>query len=458
MPASLSKGQRNQRRASKSAVGTLLSEARYAVREIVELLQRAAAFVVVPVLLAWERIESGVACDVTSKQVRANPYPLYRQLREQDPVHRLRLIGAWVLTRYDDVDALLRDHRRFANEGRDFGYLDFVTLLALDPPDHTRLRSLVSQAFASRTVSDLESRIQRIVDGLLDAVADQERLDLMKALAHPLPLIVIAEMLGVPARDIDRFEAWSKDLALITEPGLRVRQIRRARKASDELFEYFEGIIEQRRRDPRDDLISTLLAAEEAGDRLTRDEMLATLLLLLVAGNETTRNLIGNGTLALLKNPDQLQRLAADPSLLTSAIDELLRYDSPVQLSGRIAREDTTIGGKRIRAGQRVVGVLGAANRDPAVFANPDTLDIGRRDQSHLAFGRGIHHCLGSSLAVLEGRIAFASILERFAAMRLVAEPRYRNQLALRGLDELWVEVEHAPRTPSSETSVATAC
>ena len=433
-----------------------MSAIRHARREIVEGLQLAVTPVVVRVLLAWERMESGVAFDLTSKRVRNDPYPMYREVQQQDPVHRLRLVDAWALTRYDDVDALLRDHRRFANEGRDYGYLDYVTLLDLDPPDHTRLRSLVSKAFTPRTVVDLESRVRRIVDELLDAVADQERFDLIDALAYPLPMIVIAEMLGVPARDRDRFEAWSKEIALVVEPVLRGREIRRARKASDELFEYFEGIIEQRRQDPRSDLISALLAAEEAGDHLTRDEMLGTLVLLLVAGNETTRNLIGNGMLALLKNPDQLRRLTGDPRLLNSAIDELLRYDSPVQLDSRIAREDVVLGGKRIRAGQQVIGVLGAANRDPAAFDRPDTLDIARGEKNHLAFGRGIHYCLGSSLAILEGRIAFTSILERFAAMRLVAEPTVRDQIVLRGLEELWVEVEHSPRTQHAKTQAAT--
>ena len=429
-----------------------MSAIRRARREIVEALQLAVAPVVIGVLLAWERLESGVSYNLTSKRIRDNPYSKYEQLRRQDPVHRLRLVDAWALTRYDDADVVLRDHRRFANEGRDYGYLDYVTLLDLDPPDHTRLRSLVSKAFTRRTVSDLETRIQRIVDELLDAAAGRQRFDLIEALAYPLPMIVIAEMLGVPARDMDRFEAWSNDIALVVEPVLRGRDIRRARKASDALFEYFEGIIEQRQRNPRGDLISALLAAEEAGDQLTRDEMLGTLVLLLVAGNETTRNLIGNGTLALLKNPDQLRRLTKDRALLSSAIDELLRYDSPIQLDSRIAREDVEFGGKRIRAGQQIIAVLGAANRDPTVFARPDTLDIGRREKNHLAFGRGIHYCLGSPLAILEARIAFTSLLDRFAAIRLVAEPRFRHQIVLRGLEELWVEVERPSQTQHAKT------
>ena len=219
--------------------------------------------------------------------------------------------------------------------------------------------------------------------------------------------------------------------------------------------QYFRDLIEQRQRRPQDDMITALLAAEEAGDRLNREELIMTLLLLLVAGYETTRNLIGNGMLALLRHPDQLQRLRAEPDLLDSAVHELLRYDSPVQFDGRIAREDVTIGGKRIRKGQRVVGLIGSANRDPEIFARPDRLDIGRRQKTHIAFGRGIHHCLGSSLALLEGRIVFASLLRRFASIQLAEEPEYAGRLVLRGLRELWLQVEPAPPVRRSAAPVA---
>jgi len=424
------------------------STIRRAWREVVEALRLALAPAVIRLLLAWERLESGVVYNLTSKQVRDDPYPHYRELRLRDPVHRLRLINAWALTRYDDADAVLRDHRRFANAGRDYGYLDYVTLLDLDPPDHTRLRSLVAQAFTRRTVAAMEPGIRRIVDELLAAVATREQFDLIQALAYPLPMTVIAKLLGVPAQDLDKFESWSNDIALVVDPVLRQRQIRQARKASDALFEYFEGIIEHRRRAPRDDLISALLASEDAGDQLTRDELLGTLVLLLVAGNETTRNLIGNGMLALLKHPEQMQRLSADPRRLDAAINEMLRYDSPVQLDSRIAREDLVIRGKRIRAGQQVIAVLGAANRDPEVFARPDTLDIERPATPHLAFGRGIHYCLGSPLAILEARVAFTGLLEHFSAIRLARDPTARDQIVLRGVEELWVEVERTPRRP----------
>ena len=226
------------------------------------------------------------------------------------------------------------------------------------------------------------------------------------------------------------------------EPFLPKDAMERVGGAAEELTEYFEAIIAVRRQEPRDDLISVLLAAEEEGSKLTHDELIKTLMLLLVAGNETTRNLIGNGMLALLSNPDQLQRLRHNPDLLNSAVKELLRYDPPVQLDGRVVSQDVEIGGKHIRAGQLVISLIGAANRDPAVFEQPDVLDIGRKGTSHLSFGRGIHYCLGASLAELEGRIAFKTILRRFRSMRLAGEPKRREQISLRGVEELWVEVE----------------
>jgi len=245
---------------------------------------------------------------------------------------------------------------------------------------------------------------------------------------------------------MDRFEVWSNDIALIVEPILTPAQIEGVRRATEELFAYFEIIVEARRREPRDDLVSALLAAEEEGDKLTREELLSTMLLILVAGNETTRNLIGNGMLALLRHPDQLQRLRDEPGLLEPAVDELLRYDSPVQLDGRVVREDLEMGGKHLRAGQKVIALLGAANRDPAAFANPDDLDIARSGKSHLSFGRGIHFCLGASLAVLEARVAFRGLLDRFPSIRLSAEPRYRDGIVLRGVESLWIETEQRVR------------
>ena len=398
----------------------------------------------VRVLLARERMESGVAYDLTSAKVREDPYPTYHALRRIDPVHRLRLVDAWVLTRYRDVEAVLRDHRRFGNAGRILIQTVPLSLLDLDPPEHTRLRALVSKAFTPKAVAMLRTHIEETTANLLDAVAGTNRFDLIAALAYPLPVTIIAEMLGVRPRDRDRFEEWSNVLALSIDPLLSRGQVDRIKNAAEEAYAYFETTIDERRRRPREDLVSALLAAEEEGDRLTHEELLSAMLLILMAGFETTRNLIGNGMLALLRNPHQMQRLRSDRELLDPAIDELLRYDSPGQLNGRRAREDVELGGKRIPAGDVVISVIGAANRDPEVFDDPDTLDIGRREQSHLSFGRGIHYCLGAALAVMEARIVFTAVLDRFASIRLAAEPRHRKTVVLRGVEHLWIEVERA--------------
>ena len=413
--------------------------------------------VAIQALLTWERIESGVSYNPVSAENAADPYSNYKKIRLKDPVHRMRLLDAWLLTRYEDVDTVLRDYRRFSNAERSLNDAGRVTLLDLDPPDHTRLRSLVSRAFTPRSVAALESRARHIAEELLDAVENTDRFDLIQALAFPLPVIVIAEMIGVPPEDRERIKSWSNDIALSVEPVLTDEQVDMVDRATDELYEYFDDIIALRRREPREDLISALIDAEDEGERLTHDEVLATLLLLLVAGNETTRNLIGNGTLALLRNPEQLQLLRDSPDLMDTAINEFLRYDSPVQLDGRYVEEDVEIGGKRIRAGQRVISALGAANRDPEVFTNPDSLDITRKEKSHISFGRGIHHCLGAPLALLEGRIAFSCMLDRFSSIRLLSEPERRPQVVLRGVDELWIEVERSPGPQSGAVASATS-
>ena len=395
-------------------------------------------------LLTWERLESGVVFDPLSRKMRANPYPFYEELRRKDPVHRMRLQPAWVLSNYADVDLALRDHRRFGNSGKEYNYIPYNSLLDIDPTDHTRIRGLVTQGFTPRSVAALEPRIQQTVDGLLDDLEGRERIDLIRDFAYPLPITVIAELMGVPVEDRDQFDKWSRVVALSVDPLLNSGQIRQVRQAVEELFEYLEGIAEARRKEPREDLISAMANAEEDGQRLSRDDLLINLVLVLVAGNETTRNLIGNGTLALLKNPSELQRLRDNPGLLDSAIDEFLRYDSPVQLDSRFVKEEVEIGGKRISPGQLIVCVLGAANRDPEVFPNPDALDIGRAPGNHMAFGRGIHYCLGAPLAKLEARIAFTALLSRFKSLSLAEEPRYRNQVTLRGLEALWLEAEWA--------------
>ena len=394
-------------------------------------------------LVAWERRESGVAYDLLSPQLRQDPYPIYRELRSKDPVHRMRLVKAWALTRYEDVEKVLRDDKRFCNGDRILVKTIPLSLLDMDPPEHTRVRALVSKAFTPRAVGRLEGRIREITDRLLDAVAGRRQFDVIAALGYPLPITVIAEMLGVRAEDMGAFEGWSNTLALAVDPILGGKQVAAIKRAAEQVYAYFEGVIAERRREPRDDLVTALMMAEETGERLTHEEMLSVMLLILVAGNETTRNLIGNAVLALLRNPAQLERLREDRGLLGPAVDEFLRYDSPVQVDGRAAREDVEIGGKQIRAGDVVISVLGAANRDPEAFDDPESLDVGRRGNSHLSFGRGVHYCLGGPLAIMEARVALAGLLDRYSSLRLVVEPEYREGVALRGVERLWIEVEN---------------
>ena len=405
--------------------------------------------VAINAVLVRERWQSAVVYNPLSARMAQDPYPDYTKLRERDPVHRSRLANSWVFTRYADVDAILRDHRNFSSDPRKrelskrqraaLPSPDDYTMLFLDPPDHTRLRGLVNKAFTRRAVNALEPHVRGFLGKLLDGVADPAGgFDLMEAVANPLPVIVIAEMLGVPPEDRTRFRTWSNQRARLLEPTISPEERAVGAKAAKALDEYFLPIVQARRADPQNDIVSALAQAEEAGDALTEREMLTMLRLILVAGNETTTNLIGNGLLALLRHPDQIERLRADPGLIPSAVEELLRFDSPVQTDFRGALKDCEVNGFPVRRGQAVITLLGAANRDPAAFEEPDRLDVGRDGGSHLSFGRGIHHCLGAPLARLEGRIVFETLLERFASMRLLTKrPAFRNSVVLRGLESL---------------------
>jgi cytochrome P450 len=380
----------------------------------------------------------------------ADPYPTYRRLREEDPVHQSPL-GFWVLTRYEDVVASLRDPRMVKEPIAAFVAARFglaapptgmgLSMLDRDPPDHTRLRGLVSKAFTPRVIERLRPHIQQIVDGLLDRVEGDRSMDLIEQFAYPLPVIVICEMLGVLVADHERFKGWGLDIArgldaIMLPPDSPVAE--RSVLARRALAEYFRGLIAERRAAPRDDMLSGLIAAEEAGDKLSEDELLATCILLLVAGHETTVNLIGNGSLALLRHPDQMRRLREDPGLIVTAVEELLRFDGPVQRTARIPSEDVTIGGKTIGKGEMVMPFIGAADRDPAQFPDPDRLDIGRQDNRHIAFGWGIHFCIGAPLARIEGQIAINTLLKRMPKLALAtAEPEHRQSLTLRGLTSL---------------------
>jgi len=382
-------------------------------------------------------------------EFHANPYPFYRRLREQDPVHASPL-GAWILTRYDDAVMVLRDPR-FGREGMAdllearLGYDTDVShtrdMLFRDPPDHTRLRGLVSRAFTPRVVEAMRPHIQDIVDGLLDRLEAGHGTDVIEDLAYPLPVTVICEMLGVPIADQNVFKQWSADIARSLDAAILPADsevIPRGREARDALRAYLRSLIATRRKSPRADLLSALIAVEEEGSKLSEGELVSTCALLLIAGHETTVNLIGNGLLALLQHPDQLRALLDNPALIQTAVEELLRYDGPVQRTGRMATADVEIGGKQIPKGSVVVAAIGAANRDPAQFPDPERLDIARRDNRHIAFGFGIHFCLGAPLARIEGQVAIGTLLRRMPALELVSGiPEWRESSVLRGLKTL---------------------
>jgi cytochrome P450 len=390
-------------------------------------------------------------------RLRTNPYEVYRELREEAPVFRSPMLQLWILTRYDDVLDALKDHRRFSSERTratnplvqqlesyrlSSGPLGTTpTILSIDPPDHTRMRGLVNKAFTPRQVERVRPHMQEIADELLEALPEPGRMDVVADFAVPFPIIVIAEMLGVPATDRERFKAWSTDIAAtLSGPFLPQDVLDRAVSSSNELADYFRGQIAQRRAEPRDDLLSALCAVEEQGDLLSEDEMIATCILLLIAGNETTTNLIGSGMYTLLQNPDERRRLQADLSLMPGAVEEMLRYEPSGQMTSRVVAEPLELRGQRMEPGQVVLVSLAAANRDPAVFPDPHRFDITRSPNRHLAFGQGIHYCLGAPLAVVEARIAFQSLLRRMPDPQAAFEaPDWGPSFVLRGPKSLQV-------------------
>lgn len=386
---------------------------------------------------------------IWSRATRNNPHPLYEQMRRDDPIYRV-IDGlnhvVWFFTNYEDTVAVLKD-KRFIKNGRKnlppeirkqyynetvdpmWAPIEFH-MLNQDPPDHTRLRALVHKAFTPRRVRDLEPRIRDIAQELLDAMAQKEEGDLIADFAFPLPITVIAEMLGIPGEDREKFRDWTQTI-LTGRGGASVM----------EFAQYMNAQIEQRRQNETDDILSALIRAEEDGDKLDHMELLSMIFLLLVAGHETTVNLIGNGLLALMQHPDQFALLRDDPNLIDSAIEEFLRYDGPVDATTlRFAGEDIDWKGHQIQAGDIVHPLLLAANRDPDVFEHPHKLDITRDPNPHLAFGQGIHYCVGAPLARMEGRIAITMLLEKHPNLQLNADPStlQRNGLLLiNGLQEL---------------------
>lgn len=400
-----------------------------------------------------------VAPDLASPRFKADPHPFYARLRAEAPVWRTTLADrrtAWLVTRYEDVarvlkeDAFAKDKLNAMDPGQRAkgpwvpGFLKPLerNMLDLDDPDHARLRSLVSKAFTPRLVERLRGRAEALCEGLLDAMEREGdrrgSAELVADYALPLPATVIAELLGVPAEDHRKFHRWSSRLVSVSSS----RDMLRFLPAALSFVRYLRKLVDRRRADPNDDLITALIRAEEAGDKLGEDELLAMAFLLLVAGHETTVNLIASGTLALLEHPEQAERLRREPSLVKPAVEELLRYTSPVEMATeRYPREDVMIGGTTIPRGELVLAVLGSANRDEERFEDPDSLDLVRDPNRHLAFGRGgVHHCLGAPLARMEGQIALNALLRRFPEARLTVAPeslRWRRGLFLRGLEKL---------------------
>ena len=401
--------------------------------------------------------------DLVSPRFKANPYPTYARLRRDAPVVQTRLPDgreAWLVSRYEDVDRVLKD-ARFAKDRRRVTspprmpferMLEPLTrslqfnMLDLDPPDHTRLRGLVHKAFTPRLIERLRGRIQALADQLLDQPAERGELDLVRDYALPIPAIVIADLLGVPASDRHRFHRWSSKLVSVSA-------------ASDFLtavpyillfMRYVKRLVAKRRIEPREDLITALVQAEEAGDHLNADELVSMIFLLLVAGHETTVNLIATGTLALLERPHDLERLRGEPSLLErgTAVEELLRFTSPVQVATeRYAVEPVQVSGTSVPYGAMVLAVLGSANHDEGRFVDPETLDLARSPNPHVAFGQGPHYCLGAPLARLEGQIAFETLLRRFSDLQLavpVESLPWRRGVFLRGVERLPLRVQAA--------------
>jgi len=383
-----------------------------------------------------------------------DPYPYYERLRTTDPMH-ITAHGAFLASRHADVSLVLRD-KRFGKDYVDrtikrYGpkIMDepiFASMkhwmLQQDPPDHTRLRGLVVKAFTARRVEDMRPRIQQVVDQTIDAIIDRGHMDLIEDFAFRLPVTIICDMLGIPEQHRETFYKGSRDGGRILDPvPLTPEEIAQANTGNALVIMYFEQLFELRRRDPGDDLTTQLVQAEEDGSKLTNEEMTANIILLFGAGHETTVNLIGNGLLALHRNPDQLALLKANPSLITNAIEEFLRYDSSVQLTGRVALEDIDdLGGKRIPKGETVLCLLGSANRDDAVYPDrPDRLDIERPNVKPLSFGGGIHFCLGAQLARIEAEIAITTLLRRIPGLRLddAENPEWRPTFVLRGLKRL---------------------
>jgi cytochrome P450 len=385
----------------------------------------------------------------------ADPYPAYAQLREREPLRYDESTDHWLISRYEDVNALLRD-RRFGRTYRhlashaEMGHADppewhapfwdliNAGILDMEPPNHTRVRRLVSKAFTPRFVEGLRPRVQAIMDGLVDGLDGASEFDLLRV-AEPLPVTVIAEMLGVPETDRDHLRPWSADICKMYELNPSIEMQHDAVRASNDFSAYLRELARERKRDPGEDLISQLALAVDEGERLTEDELVGTCVLLLNAGHEATVNSTLLGWWSLFRNPDRLRELRGDRSLLPNAIEELLRFDTPLQMFERWVLEPFEIHGVKIPRGAELGLLFGSANRDPSVFDRPDELDLTREPNPHLSFGAGIHFCLGAPLGRQELQVSFATLMDRFPNLELVEEPRWKPNYVIRGLQGLLV-------------------
>lgn len=399
---------------------------------------------------------SAKAFNFFDPRFNANPYPTYHRLRSEDPVHRYFVGGDWIVTRYADVKAVLKSvcvrtddrpksiqerNKYLQEQGNNLNTLAYTTsrfLFYMNPPDHTRLRVLVSKGFSPVVVERMRPHIQAIVDELLDKVRHQGSMDIVNDLASPLSVNVISRLLGIPKEAQQQLHQWTNVLSRILDPLVSLKEYEAMNKATEEIQEYLATLISEREKNPQEDLISNLLAAKEQNDRLSSKEILAICTILFGAGEETTGNTIGNGMLALLQHPNQMKQLKMEPLLIQSAVEEIIRYDSAIQMLTRIATDNLEIGNQTIKANEKIVLCLGAANRDPAQFSNPDQLNINREPNQHVAFADGIHYCLGAALARAEAQIAINTLLQQLPGLKLVSNQlEWKKSIVIRGLKAL---------------------
>ena len=406
---------------------------------------------------AWEQLRYGFAFNPLSHEVCSNPYPVHNQMREKRPIHYSKLWNGYWVSRFDWVQELLKD-KRFGADVRQYPervkrqtqfmskkrreLFDNPSMLDMDPPEHTRVRKLAQQGFVHKFIQSLEPRIREVVDECLESHSNEPVIDFVESLAKPLPVIVIAEMLGLPKEDHDQFCHWSEELMLASGPTVEADLIERSIAANYALIEYFKEMSEKKRVNPGDDLLSALINAEDEGDRLTGTELYNTCVLLLLAGHETTTRLISNGLYLLMQHPEELQKLRDNRELIPNAIEEMLRYEPPVQATRRFAMEDGEFHGTQFHRGDLIFVSIPAANRDPDAMVSPEEFHVDRQDPKQVSFGFGIHHCIGASLARLEAKVTFEQILDRFDEIELAETPVWGDNPFFRGVEALKLSVK----------------